>query len=218
MAKLSSRRYFLLLGLTVFSGCSGCPRRDDVVTVAAPPLTLQDVPPPATIEPLRAQPPPASQSSTPATPPLSAGPPSLPQPLGLLATAGPPPVPPGAYVAEDLTQRLKEKMAEAYGGDLTKVPDAKVYLGTEELDSFAKFYEQRGYKTGRVTIPVSQIIQAAMRDRPELKERVNLSDYDGIVIEQVMVEGTGVSAANKYIDPDTLKVVDKLFVTVMPLK
>lgn len=109
-------------------------------------------------------------------------------------------------------------MAEAYGGDLTKVPDAKVYLGTEELDSFAKFYEQRGYKTGRVTIPVSQIIQAAMRDRPELKERVNLSDYDGIVIEQVMVEGTGVSAANKYIDPDTLKVVDKLFVTVMPLK
>lgn len=213
------RTCILLFLTTALSGCSGCPRRgDDPLTVTGAAVTLpESVPPePVKVVPLPAPPSTPSTPLTPTGPAVEAAPHA--DSLATLARSGTPPVPPGAYVADDLTQRLKEKMAEAYEGDLTKVPDAKIYLGQQDLDSFARFYEQRGYKTQRVTIPASQIIQAAMRDRRDLVDRITLSDYDGVVIEQIIVEGTGVSAANKYIDPDTLRVIDRLFVTVMPLR
>lgn len=200
-----------------FESCSGCPRRgEEILTVTGAPVTLNEPAPPAPVVPTPS-PPPTPQRAVIPSPPRE---PTAPAPdlLAALAKSGPPPVPPGATVATDLTQRLKEKLAEVYGGEIGKVPDAKIYLGSDTLDAFSKFYEQRGYKTQRVSIPVSQIIQAAIRDRQELSEQVRLEDYEGVVIEQVMVDGTGVSAADKYIDPDTLKVVDRLFITMMPLR
>lgn len=121
-------------------------------------------------------------------------------------------------MAEDLTQRLKEKMAEAYGGDMGRVPDAKIYLGTNSLQDFIEFYEQRGYRVQRIAVPVQRILQPVLRDRPELQGKIRLEDYADVVIHQAMVEGTGISAADRYIDPDTYEVVDRLFVTEMPAK
>lgn len=204
----------LLMGVMAWTGCAGCPRgSDDVISVTGNTVTLDlPPPPPPPPVPLATPPPPAVNKTATRT--------AVPTPdiLSTLVKSGPPPVPPGAYMADDLTHRLKEKMAESYDGDLTKVPDAKIFLGTDTLDNFVKFYEQRGYKTSRVSIPANQIIQAATRDRPELANKISPGDYEGVVIEQVMIDGTGTSAADKYIDPDTFQVVHKLFITVMPLK
>lgn len=138
--------------------------------------------------------------------------------LSTLGAGGPPPVPPGTVQSDDLTMRLKERMAESYGGDIDKVPDAKIYLGNGSLDDFIGFYESRGYHIQRVAVPVKRILQPVLRDRPELADRINLESYGEQVIHQVMVEGTGISAADQYIDPDSFQVVDRLFVTEMPLK
>lgn len=209
----------IVCSLISWGGCAGCPRRgDDVTSVTSGPVTLQRPRTVAETAPSRrpAEPP----TPRPAAEAPVASPPAAPAQdlLSTLVKSGPPPVPPNSYVAEDLTRRLREKMAESFGGDLAKVPDAKIYLGVEGLEQFVKFYEPRGYRIQRMTIPASQIIQAAMRERTELATRIDLKDYEGVMIEQVIVEGTGVSAANKYIDPDTFQVIDKLFITVMPLK
>jgi len=135
-----------------------------------------------------------------------------------LSKSGPPPVPPSTFKADDLTMRLREKMAEAYGGDVKRVPEATIYLSNGTIDEFIDFYEQRGYKVSRITVPVKRILQPVLREKPELAEKIKLDDYGDTVIHQVMVEGTGISAADKYVDPDTYKVVDRLFVTEMPLK
>ncbi|GEM_PF-6299329 len=135
-----------------------------------------------------------------------------------LTQSGPPPVPPGTFQAEDLTMRLREKMAEAYGGDVKRVPNATIYLSNGTLEEFISFYEERGYHVQRVTVPVQRILQPVLRDKPELADRIHLENYADAAIHQAMVEGTGISAADKYIDPDSYEIVDRLFVTEMPMK
>lgn len=192
------------------AGCGGCPSDSRVTTVGSPQVALEKPAPPA--------PPPVPE---PETVPEKAAVPAPPAPeevMADLSAASPPPVPAGTFEAEDLTMRLREKMAEAYGGDLAKVPQAKIYLSNGTLQELIDFYEQRGYRVQRVSVPVTRILQPVLRDKPDLASRIRLEDYEGVVIHQVMIEGTGMSAADKYIDPDTYQVIDRLFVTEMPVR
>lgn len=215
----------LLLAQAACSRCALFSRTDDGITsIGSEQITLsvpkppEPEPPPALPPVLKTEaiavakvdpPPPEKPSETEVTPEDI---------LSSLGTGGPPPVPPGTNLSEDLTMRLKERMAESYGGDMAKVPKAKIYLGSGGIDDFIKFYEERGYHVQRVAVPVKRILQPVLRDRPELADRIHLDDYRDDVIHQVMVEGTGISAADRYIDPDSFQVVDRLFVTEMPLQ
>jgi hypothetical protein len=151
--------------------------------------------------------------------PGDAAPPARPDDvLSQITKSASPPMIPSAFPAEDLTMRLREKMAEAYGGDMKRAPKASIYLSNGTLKEFIGFYEDRGYKVTRVAVPVTRILKPVLRDRPELAGRIRLEDYEGVSVHQVMIEGTGISAADRYIDPETYEVVDRLFVTEMPVK
>ncbi|MBI2343656.1 MAG: hypothetical protein HYV02_04915 [Deltaproteobacteria bacterium] len=209
----------LLPAILGSAGCGGCPHNGAVTVVSSPPVQLTYAPPPPPPPPPMKK---VQESLVSASPPKKAPPRVAEVPpdeiLSDLTSSGPPPVPPSAFQADDLTMRLREKMAEAYGGDVSRVPNATIYLSNDTIEGFIDFYEERGYTVTRIAVPVTRILQPVLRDKPELAEKIHLDDYEGITIHQVMVEGTGVSAADKYIDPDTYEVVDRLFVTEMPLK
>lgn len=208
-------------------GCRGCGcAREHVTEVASGPVTLA-VPrheeprptPPLAVAPAN---PPPTPDGTPRIDIVGRSGPSPDAPvtnvLEELTASGPPPVPPSTFKADDLTMRLREKMAEAYGGNLERVPEATIYLSNGTLEEFIDFYEQRGYQVSRITVPVKRILQPVLREKPELASKIQLERYEGVVIHQAMVDGTGISAADRYVDPDSYQVIERLFVTEMPLK
>ncbi len=217
----------LILGIGG-AGCRGCGCQGSGVTEidsGTVTLNLPQVrePAPEPIPPPRAaMAPPVSPPETPARIDIVGRPGAGEQPasnvIENLTNSGPPPVPPSTFKADDLTMRLREKMAQAYGGDVNRVPAANIYLSNGTLDEFIDFYEQRGYKVSRISVPVKRILQPVLREKPELAEKIQLENYEGLVIHQAMVDGTGISAADKYIDPDTYQIIERLFVTEMPLK
>lgn len=216
----SLHRHLSCLCLILLSSCAGCPWRaeeETVTSLESEAITLQLPRPPETAPVAKLTPPP-TEPDTPERPTETAAPEEPAQILEQLAQSGPPPVPPGTYVDEALTMRLKEKMAKAYGDDITQVPDLKIYLSNGSLEEMIDFYEERGYQPQRISVPIRRILQPVLRDKPELADRIRLEDYDDMVIHQVMIEGTGISAADKYIDPDTYEVIERVFVTEMPMK
>lgn len=124
------------------------------------------------------------------------------------------PLPSDAGFNDALTSRLKEKMKEAFAGRESAMPDVDIYTSATSLESFSRYYEERGYKIQRTSIPASQIIAPLLDEKPELRDKISLGNYAGITINQIIVEGINVSAADKYIDPETYEVVYKTFVTV----
>ena len=127
-------------------------------------------------------------------------------------------IPSDVGIDSGLTGRLKDKLKEAFADRGSSPPDIDIYTGVMSLDSFARYYEDRGYKIQRTSVPAAQVIEPLLSERPELAAKVNLSNYAGININQVVVEGANISAADKYIDPETYEVVYKTFVTVTKTK
>ena len=135
-------------------------------------------------------------------------------------TPTPPPVaktqaPPGAVEEEGLSKRLTDKLKES------KIPfnennPPKIYVSNQTINEFSSYYESKGQKVSRMSIPASVLIAPLLQEHPELAAKIDVKAMENTVITQVVVEGSGISAADKYIDPDTLQVVDKLFVTDMP--
>jgi hypothetical protein len=123
-------------------------------------------------------------------------------------------VPSEVAISDPLTSRLKEKLKEAFEGRGSAPPEIEIYTGVMSLDSFAKFYEDKGYKIQRTSVPASQIVAPLLDEKPELSGKINLGNYSGVSINQVVVEGANISAADKYIDPETYEIVYKTFVTV----
>lgn len=124
-------------------------------------------------------------------------------------------LPPKTYEETDLTSRLQDKMSEAYAGRESEIPDVKIYLSDMQYGEFVDYYRNLGYKVKTITVPASEVIRPVLDQRPDLSKKLNIEDYEGITIRQVMVHEAGISAADKYIDPDTFEVVDKTFVTKM---
>jgi hypothetical protein len=123
--------------------------------------------------------------------------------------------PPGAVEEEALSKRLTDKLKES------KIPynennPPKIYVSNQTISEFSNYYESKGQKVSRMSIPASVLIAPLLQEHPELAAKIDMKTIENTVINQVVVEGSGVSAADKYIDPDTLQVVDKLFVTDMP--
>lgn len=123
--------------------------------------------------------------------------------------------PPGAVEEEALSKRLMDKLKES------KIPfnennPPKIYVSNQTISEFSSYYESKGQKVSRMSIPASVLIAPLLQEHPELAAKIDVKAMETTVINQVVVEGTGISAADKYIDPDTLQVVDKLFVTDMP--
>ncbi|MBI2342492.1 MAG: hypothetical protein HYU98_07160, partial [Deltaproteobacteria bacterium] len=127
-------------------------------------------------------------------------------------------IPREVVVDDALTSRLKGKLKEAFAGRNTEPPEIDIFTGTMSLDAFAKHYEDKGYKIQRTSVPASQVIAPLLDEKPELSERINLGNYAGININQVIVEGANISAADKYIDPETYEIVYKTFVTVTKMR
>ncbi len=123
--------------------------------------------------------------------------------------------PPGATEEESLSKRLTDRLKESKIPFNEKNPP-KIYVSNQTITEFASFYEAKGNKISRMSIPASVLIAPLLQDHPELAAKIDVKALENTTINQVVVEGTGVSAADKYIDPDTLQVVDKLFVTDMP--
>jgi hypothetical protein len=113
-----------------------------------------------------------------------------------------------------LTNRLKERLDQAFAARGGTPPNIEIYTGVLNLDAFAKYYEDRGFKIQRASIPASQVIAPILDEKPELSGKINLSNYAGVSINQVVVEGANISAADKYIDPETYEIIYKTFVTV----
>lgn len=124
-------------------------------------------------------------------------------------------LPPDTHEETDLTARLREKMLDAYAGKEEALPDVKIYLSDMGYDEFISYYKNLGYKTNTVAVPAKEVIGPVLEQRPELVGKINLADYEDIIIHQVMVDDAGISAADKYIDPDTFEVINKTFVTKM---
>jgi len=124
-------------------------------------------------------------------------------------------LPPDTFEETDLSSRLREKMLDAYQGREEDIPDVKIYISDMRYDEFVSYYQNLGYKVSTVAVPASQIIEPVLDQRPEMKSKINMADYDNVVIHQVMVDEAGISASDKYIDPDTFEVIDKTFVTKM---
>ena len=127
-------------------------------------------------------------------------------------------VPSEVNIDNTLTSRLKEKLEEAFAGKGTKPPEIEIYTGVMSLEDFSKYYEGKGYKIQRTSIPASQIVAPLLDEKPELSSKISLANYAGININQIIVEGLNISAADKYIDPETYEVVYKTFVTVTRMK
>jgi hypothetical protein len=124
-------------------------------------------------------------------------------------------LPPNTYEETDLSARLREKMMDAYAGQEDSIPDVKIYLSEMKYNEFVDYYRGLGYKVNTMAVPAMQVIEPALEQRPEMAEKINLADYEEIVIHQVMIDDAGISAADKYIDPDTFQVINKTFVTKM---
>ena len=124
-------------------------------------------------------------------------------------------LPPDTFEETDLSSRLREKMLDAYQGREEDIPDVKIYISDMRYDEFVSYYQNLGYKVSTVAVPASQIIEPVLDQRPEMRRKINMADYDNVVIHQVMVDEAGISASDKYIDPDTFEVIDKTFVTKM---
>jgi|GEM_PF-7079231 len=124
-----------------------------------------------------------------------------------------PSLPPETYEDTALTERLREKMKGAYEGRESEMPDVKIYTSNLNYDEFVDYYRRLGYPLDTVEVPASEVIAPVLKQRPELASKINLKDYEGVTIRQVIVKGAGISAADKYIDPDTFAIVDKTFVT-----
>lgn len=218
---------FILLAIafavTALPSCSGCRREAESIQVAGQSLELPAPRPdpqtpqgptepvgPRVID-IRARPydgpPPTSGTSSPAADAAVAITSSQP--------ARPQQTPPGAVVEEGLSKRLTDKLKEAKIPFNDKNPP-KIYTSSQSISEFSNYYESKGQKVSRMSIPAALLIRPLLQEHPELAAKVNMDELEKITINQVVVEGTGVSAADKYIDPDTLQVVDKLFVTDMP--
>lgn len=124
-------------------------------------------------------------------------------------------LPPATYEDTDLSARLREKMLDAYAGKEEAIPDVKIYISDMKYDEFVNYYKNLGYNVNTVAVPATQVIEPVLEQRPELAGKIDLSKYEEIVIHQVMIDDAGISAADKYIDPDTFEVIDKTFVTKM---
>lgn len=124
-------------------------------------------------------------------------------------------LPPDTYEETDLSARLREKMVAAYDGQEEAIPDVKIYLSDMKYNEFVDYYKSLGYSVHTVAVPAKQVIEPVLEQRPEMASKINLADYEDVVIHQVMVDDAGISAADKYIDPDTFEVIDKTFVTKM---
>lgn len=124
-------------------------------------------------------------------------------------------LPPDTYEETDLTNRLREKMMDAYAGKEDSIPNVKIYLSDMRYDEFIKYYKKLGYKVHTVAVPAMEVIGPVLEQRPEMAGKIKVADYQSVVIHQVMIEEAGISAADKYIDPDTFEVIDRTFVTKM---
>jgi hypothetical protein len=127
-------------------------------------------------------------------------------------------VPREVAVDASLTSRLKDKLNAAFEGKGTAPPEIEIFTGNMSLDAFAQYYESRGRKIQRTSVPASQIIGPLLEEKPELAGKISLGNYSGVTINQVIVEGQNISAADKYIDPVTYEIVYKTFVTVTKTK
>ncbi len=127
-------------------------------------------------------------------------------------------VPKEFSVDATLTGRLHDKLKEAYASRGGSPPEIEIYTGSQSLDQFARHYEDLGYKILRTSVPAGQVIGPLLNERPELASRISLANYSGVNINQVIVEGANISAADKYIDPVTYEVVYKTFVTVTKVR
>jgi len=123
-------------------------------------------------------------------------------------------LPPETELNDTLTNRLKEKMQESYSDRGTTPPAVDIYTSAQSLEEFSRYYEDRGHNIQRTRIPASQIIAPLLEEKPELRDKISIAQYAGIYINQVIVEGQNISAADKYIDPETYEVINKTFVTV----
>jgi hypothetical protein len=203
-----------------FNACSGC-REPEPVQIEGQSLALQ----------ARSQPQPGSlQSSGPRVIEIKARPytgektGSTPASEAAISIGTPTPAantpkitqaPPGSIEEEGLTRRLMDKLKESNIPFNDKNPP-KIYTSNQSISEFSSYYESRGQRVSRMSIPAAVLIRPLLQDHPELATKVDIDALDKVTINQVVVEGTGISAADKYIDPDTLQVVDKLFVTDMP--
>lgn len=134
--------------------------------------------------------------------------------LGPVPSGGGVNVPSDVSMDHALTSRLKDKLNQAFSSRGVTPPDIDIYTGSMSLESFSKFYEDKGFKIQRTSVPASQVVAPLLEEKPELAGRINLANYAGITINQVIVEGANISAADKYIDPETYQVVYRTFVTV----
>lgn len=124
-------------------------------------------------------------------------------------------IPPDTYEETSLSDRLREKMLEAYAGKESSMPDVKIYLSNMNYDEFIQYYKNLGYKMHTVAVPATDVIDPVLTQKPELAKKINRASYENVVIHQVLIDEAGISAADKYIDPDTFQVIDKTFVTKM---
>lgn len=214
------QRYVLLIvGFLLLPSCSGCRREADSIQVNADSLHLTTPPPKPEPTPTAPTGPRTfyitGKPSTDSTPPSVTAPSTTPSPLSIVAAPKPPSVPPGVVEDQSLTQRLQERMKEVKIEMSDKDPP-KIYLSQQSLDEFSKYYEARGQKVNRMSIKAGDMLRPVLQEHPELAGKIDINAMDGITINQVVVEGTGISAADKYIDPATYQIVDKLFVTEMP--
>jgi len=122
-------------------------------------------------------------------------------------------LPPKTYQETNLTDRLREKIVDAYGGKEEGIPDIKIYISEMKYNDFVSYYKNLGFNVKTVAVPAMQVIEPVLEQRPELASSINLAEYENVVIHQVMVDEVGISAADKYIDPDTFEIIDKTFVT-----
>lgn len=215
----------IVLGSTLQLGCSGC-REPESIQVSGQSLELeaqkqaaqqaqqaQQPTGPRVIE-IKAKPYSGTTEKTGSAP---AGDTAL---TIIPVTPTPPPVaktqaPPGAVEEEGLSKRLTDKLKES------KIPfnennPPKIYVSNQTISEFSNYYESKGQKVSRMSIPASVLIAPLLQEHPELAAKIDVKAMENTIITQVVVEGSGISAADKYIDPDTLQVVDKLFVTDMP--
>lgn len=209
--------YLFVTSITVIVGCSKSQDPNAVTTIESTPVALMKQEPPEKPKVLKIAPPPehveiVEEKTQEISPPQSI------EEVMNSVNEGAPPIMPGSFESEDLTMRLREKMSKAYGGDISRVPEATIFLSNERLEDFISFYEERGYQVQRVSVPVTRILAPVLRDKPELSNQLQIENYEGVSINQAMIEGTGISAADRYIDPDTYEVIERLFITEMPLR
>lgn len=201
----------LVLTLFIFySACSACrENEDEPVQVGSDTVTLKNAQ--AGKKALSAS------EGTPKVRVIDIGP-SKEEPTSSSAKSSENSLPREVSVDDRLTARLKDKLKEAFEGRGIEPPQIEIFTGVINLDAFAKYYEDQGYKIQRTSVPASQIVAPLLDEKPELSDKINLANFAGININQVIVEGINISAADKYIDPETYEIVYKTFVTVTQTK